>query len=293
MRVLSGLYQGKTCGTPLCLLIENRDQRSEDYQELENIPRPGHGDYPNWVKTRGNNDLRGGGHGSGRLTAPLCAAGGVLLQILQRKGLAFGARLLSLGPIADSPLDLMHPETFLPRENPWGMPVHSRETAEEMAKALGEAAEAGDSLGGVAEAWVCGLPVGLGAPFFDSLESAVSHVVFSIPGVKGVEFGDGFASARARGSVNNDPFVLENGQVRLAGNRHGGILGGLSSGAPLVLRVAFKPTASIAQPQDSVDLRRGEPVRLKIRGRHDPCFALRAVPCLEAALAIALADHML
>ena len=292
-RFLSGIFQGRTCGAPLCGVIENTDTRSEDYQKLADIPRPGHADWPAWVKHHGYNDYRGGGHFSARLTAPFCIAGGILLQMLARRSVTVHSRLLAVGSIQDQPWSPLSMDWPSPQPNEWGLPVSTPETAAAMAHYIQETAKAGDSVGGVVECCVTGMPIGLGEPFFDSLESQISHVVFSIPAVKGIEFGSGFSSTMLKGSENNDPYYISNGTIRPKTNHHGGILGGLSTGAPLVFRVAFKPTPSIAQSQASVSILRCSPESLTIGGRHDPCVAIRAVPCVEAAAAIALAEGIL
>ncbi|MBQ6808541.1 MAG: chorismate synthase [Firmicutes bacterium] len=291
-RFLSGLWEGKTCGAPLCAIIENTDARSADYEQLADIPRPGHADWPAWVKHHGCNDYRGGGHFSARLTAPFCVAGGILLQLLEQRGIQISARLFSVGEIKDESWDAKQSFWPSPQENEWGLPVFDAKAAAAMAGCIQEAAQAGDSLGGQVECCVQGLPVGMGEPFFDSLESCISHVVFSIPGIKGLEFGSGFACAGAKGSENNDPYQIQEDRICTASNHHGGILGGLSSGMPLIFRAAFKPTSSIAQKQRSVSMRLLEERELQLSGRHDPCIAIRAVPCVEAAAAIALSQFV-
>lgn len=292
-RFVSGLFQGHTCGAPLCGVIENTDTHSEDYQKLADIPRPSHADWPAWVKHRGYNDYRGGGHFSARLTAPFCMAGGILLQILAKRGISIRSRLLAVGPIQDQPWSPLSQDWPSPQPNTWGLPVSSPDIAADMANYIQAIAQSSDSVGGVVECCVTGMPVGVGEPFFDSLESQISHVVFSIPAVKGIEFGSGFISATRKGSENNDPYCILNGTIQPSTNHHGGILGGLSTGVPVVFRVAFKPTPSIAQPQASVSIRHNSPESLTIQGRHDPCVAIRAVPCIEAAAAIALAEDIL
>ena len=291
--IVSGLLNGKTCGAPLCVLMDNADTHSGDYDELRDVPRPGHADYPAAVKYRGFQDARGGGHFSARLTAPLCAAGGILLQLLARRGVRVGAHLLSVGDVRDEAFDpLLTDDAALDRLKE-GFPVLSPAQGEKMLKKAEEMRALGDSVGGLIECAVLHLPVGLGGPMFDGLENRISQAVFAIPAVKGIEFGEGFSVAHLRGSQNNDPYRVRDGQVTLLSNHAGGILGGLSTGAPLLFRAAFKPTPSIAQPQLSVSLSRMEDRELTVRGRHDPCVALRAVPCVEAAAALALADLLL
>ncbi len=261
---LSGIVEGCSCGAPITAVIYNRDTRPQDYSM--DRPRPGHADYTAHVKYGGAEDASGGGHFSGRLTAPLCIAGGLCLQWLAEKGIAIHARLSSVGKITD-------PALF-------------------EAEIL-DTKEKGDSIGGIIECTATGLPVGLGEPMFGGMENRIAQIIFSIPGVKGLEFGSGFTGAQAYGSENNDPFIIENGKVRTSTNHCGGILGGITNGMPLVFRVAVKPTPSIAKPQESVSLTFAEPKTLHIHGRHDPCIALRAVPIVEAAAAIAIFDALL
>ena len=263
---LSGLVGGVTCGAPVTALIRNENTRSGDYDNLKSIPRPGHADYTACVKYGDARDAAGGGPFSGRLTAPLCIAGGICLQLLAPMGITVSARLVRVGGETD-------PEKFM-------------DTI--------EAARAeGDSVGGVVECAVSGVPAGVGEPMFDGLENRIAGAIFGIPGVKGLEFGSGFAGADLRGSQNNDPFYVEDGAVRTRTNNAGGILGGISTGMPIVFRAAFKPTPSIAKPQQSVDLRTMTETTLAVRGRHDPCIALRAVPVVEAAAAVAIYDAIL
>ena len=263
---VSGLVDGVTCGGPVTAMIRNENTRSGDYDNLKYTPRPGHADYTARVKYGEARDAAGGGQFSGRLTAPLCIAGGICLQLLAPMGITVSARLVRVGGETD-------PEKFM-------------DTI--------EAARAeGDSVGGVVECAVSGVPAGVGEPMFDGLENRIAGAIFGIPGVKGLEFGSGFAGADLRGSQNNDPFYVEDGAVRTRTNNAGGILGGISTGMPIVFRAAFKPTPSIAKPQQSVDLRTMTETTLAVRGRHDPCIALRAVPVVEAAAAVAIYDAIL
>ncbi len=291
--IVSGLFEGKTCGAPLCVLFDNEDARSSDYEELRFIPRPSHADYPAFVKYSTCNDIRGGGHFSARLTAPLCAAGSIVMQLLAKKGIFIGAHLLQVGSVrGDTAYDPLHvsSDDFPSAE---GFPVRSQDAAKNMKALIAEAKAAGDSIGGIVECAVLSLPIGLGEPIFDGIENRIAQVVFAIPAVRGIEFGDGFAAAALHGSEHNDGYFMQAGQVHLTSNHAGGVLGGLSTGAPLIFRVAFKPTPSIAQTQQSVNLKTGENVALSIKGRHDPCVAVRAVPCVEAAAALALMDWLL
>ena len=272
---LSGLCDGRTCGTPIAAILRNGDTRSGDYAELRNRPRPGHADYPMGVRTGGANDLRGGGHSSGRLTAGLCVAGGLCLQALETLGVAVRGRIAAIAGAAVGP-DV----------DEAGLDAAARE-------AIAAARADGDSVGGIVECVADGLPAGLGEPMFGGMENRLAQALFGIPAVKGVEFGNGFAAAGLRGSANNDPYVMDGGRVRTSSNRHGGLLGGMTTGMPLVVRVAVKPTPSIAREQRTVDLVAGEDATLCVRGRHDPCIVPRAVPVVEAATAIVLLDVLL
>ena len=264
---ISGVVGNVTCGAPLTIIIKNTDTRSGDYSELRNIPRPSHADYSAYVKYGVNHDIAGGGHFSGRLTAPLCAAGGICIQILQSMGVDISARITQIGNVTNS--DGFESEILKAKQD-------------------------GDSVGGVIECVVQGVPAGWGEPMFDGVENKIAGIVFGIPGIKGIEFGNGFAGAELRGSQNNDAFVVEkeneNNTVKTATNNCGGILGGITNGMPIVFRVAVKPTPSIAKEQNSVHLPSMESAVLQVRGRHDPCIVPRAVPCVEAAAAIALYD---
>jgi chorismate synthase len=252
-----------TCGAPISLLIRNTNTRSGDYAELRDIPRPSHADFAAFAKYGQAHDIAGGGHFSGRLTAPLCAAGGICVQVLRARGVEIGARILSVGGVSD-------PDRF----------------ADEILAAKAD----GDSVGGVIECAITGVPAGIGEPMFDGLENRIAQAVFGIPAVKGIEFGSGFAGAALRGSQNNDAFAVELGEVTARTNNAGGILGGISSGMPIVFRAAIKPTPSIGKEQQSVSLSRGEAAVLQVRGRHDPCIVPRAVVCVEAAAAIAILE---
>ncbi len=293
-QLLSGLSQGVTCGAPLAIVLPNADAQPGDYDSLRDAPRPGHADFTAHVKFKGFEDAAGGGHFSGRLTAALCAAGGICLQILARRGIAVGAHLLRVGEVADVPFDpvCLTRETLLAPGNS-AFPTLDGQVAERMRQTIHAAKQAQDSVGAEVECAALGVPAGLGDPLFDGMENRIARIAYAIPGVKGVEFGGGFALSRMRGSEANDPFLCQDGAVRTRTNRAGGILGGITTGMPLLYRAAVKPTPTIGRPQQSVSLRTGEPVTLCAHGRHDPCIALRAVPCFEAALALALLDAML
>ena len=283
---LSGLRGDTTCGVPLTAIIRNGDTRSKDYAPFSAVPRPGHADYTANVKYFGCQDYAGGGHFSGRLTAPLCIAGGVCLQILRRRGIEVISRIIAIGDVEDpSPLSASTAEK--------AFPTVDEAAGEAMQAAIAQAKAQGDSLGGVIECAVLGLPAGLGDPMFGGMENRIAGIVFGIPAVKGVEFGAGFAAAKLRGSQNNDSYTVQDGRVETRSNHCGGILGGITNGMPLVFRAAIKPTPSIAMEQDSVNLETLTEEKLRVGGRHDPCIVPRAVPVIEAAAAIAVYDALL
>ena len=284
--ILCGLSNGRTCGAPLTAIIRNTNTRSGDYDNLRDTPRPGHADYTAQMKFSGAQDVAGGGHFSGRLTAPLCIAGGICLQLLETQGVTIRARIVSVGAVTDD-------SPFLTPVGEKAFPAVSDAAAAAMQAEIAATRADGDSVGGVIECVVEGLPAGVGDPMFGGLENLISRAVFAIPAVKGIEFGAGFAAARMRGSENNDPFRVENGTVVTETNHCGGILGGISDGMPIVFRAAFKPTPSIARQQRSVSLGQMENKTLVIQGRHDPCIVPRAVPCVEAAAAIAVLDAVM
>ena len=283
---LSGLRGDTTCGVPLTAIIRNGDTRSKDYAPFSAVPRPGHADYTANVKYFGHQDYAGGGHFSGRLTAPLCIAGGVCLQILKRRGIEVISRIRAIGDVEDaSPLTVSTAEK--------AFPTVIDTAGEAMQAAIAQARAQGDSLGGVIECAVLGLPAGLGDPMFGGMENRIAGIVFGIPAVKGVEFGAGFAAAKLRGSQNNDSYTVRDGRIETCGNHSGGILGGITNGMPLVFRAAIKPTPSIAMEQTSVNLETMTEEKLRVGGRHDPCIVPRAVPVMEAAAAIAVYDALL
>ena len=290
--IVSGLNEwGRTCGAPLAFLIRNGDHRSRDYAQLRDMPRPGHADYTAWVKFGGENDIRGGGQFSGRLTAPLCFAGALALRLLQDEGVRVKARVLKIAGIRDADMDPVRPDLDAIADG--RLPCLDPDAARRMAEAIEAARAEGDSVGGVVECYAAGVPAGLGDPMFDGVENRLARALFGIPAVRGVEFGLGFAAADLRGSAHNDPFRMDGGAVTTATNRHGGALGGITSGMPVVVRAAFKPTPSIARPQPAVSLSRREDATLTVEGRHDPCVVPRAVPVVEAAVAFTLYDMML
>ena len=290
--IVSGLNEwGRTCGAPLAFLIRNADHRSKDYSGLRDTPRPGHADFTAAMKFGGENDIRGGGQFSGRLTAPLCFAGALAMQLLGERGVRVKARVHSVAGIPDGPMDLARPDLDAIADG--RLPTVDPDAARRMAEVIEAARADGDSVGGVVECFATGLPAGLGDPMFDGVENRLARALFGIPAVRGVEFGLGFEAAGLRGSGHNDAFRVEDGEVVTRTNRHGGILGGITSGMPVVVRAAFKPTPSIAQTQDSVSLSRRENAPLTVHGRHDPCVVPRAVPVVEAAVACVLLDIML
>ncbi|OUQ58651.1 chorismate synthase [Flavonifractor sp. An112] len=285
VEVLSGVFEGKTTGAPLAMVIRNSDQHSKDYESIRYTPRPSHGDYAGFIKSRGCLDYRGGGHFSGRLTAPLVAAGAVAKQVLAGRGVQVGAHISSIYGICDAALE--DPEE-LKAVAAKSFPVLNDSKGEEMRQAILEAKEEQDSVGGAIECAVTGLPAGLGAPDFGcNVEGVFSQYLFAVPAVKGIEFGAGVAFSLMRGSEANDPFAVEDGKVVTKTNHAGGINGGITNGMPVTFEVTIRPTPSISLPQESVDLRTGEETEIEIHGRHDPCIVPRAVPVIEAAAALA------
>ncbi len=258
--------EGLICGSPITAIIRNSDTRSKDYSELQFTPRPGHADYPAMIKYGEGRDYAGGGQFSGRLTAPICIAGGIALQMLEKMGIRISSRIVSIGGETDE---------------------------KAMFELIDRVRAEGDSVGGMIECIAEGVPAGIGEPMFDGLENRISRTVFGIPAVKGIEFGAGMAVADMRGSENNDEFYFDKGKVSTFGNNHGGILGGISSGMPIVFRAAVKPTPSIALQQRSVNIKTGENTNISVHGRHDPCIVPRALPCMEAAMALAIYDAIL
>ena len=292
-RIISGVVDGVTCGAPICAIIENSDTRSGDYDKLRSLPRPGHSDYAAFMKHNGFNDIRGGGNFSGRMTAPLCFAGAVCIQILESNGIHIGAHISSIAQIDDCRFDAVGvTKENLDSVKSKPLPVIDDSKGEEMIAAIDAARSDGDSVGGTVECAVIGLPAGIGDPIFDGIENQISRIVFGIPAVKGIEFGSGFDGSRLRGSENNDEFTCTNGEIKTVTNNHGGILGGITSGMPVIFHCAFKPTPSIAKQQQTVNLSTGENELFTVGGRHDPCVVQRAVPCVEAAAALAIADYI-
>ena len=289
VEVLSGVFEGKTTGTPLCMMIRNGDQHSKDYAAIRYLARPGHADLTGFVRYGGYNDYRGGGHFSGRLTAPLVAAGAVAKLILRENGVQAAAHIAAVGSVWDTPIDPVHPDmAALTACGQKPFPVLSDTKGEQMQALILEAKSQLDSIGGVIECAVTGLPMGLGAPDFDrNAETEFARQLFAVPAIKGLEFGDGFGLAALRGSKANDPWTMEGGVPVTTSNHNGGILGGITTGMPLLFRVAVKPTPSIAQPQHTIDMSAQRDAEITVQGRHDPCIVHRAVPVVEAAAALA------
>ena len=283
---VSGLVDGHTCGAPLCAIIRNSDTRSKDYGNIAQSPRPSHADFTAHVKYGGQEDVRGGGHFSGRLTAPLCIAGGLCLQFLEQQNIKIFAHIAQIGQVKDRLFDPLKPQ------KPQGMTLDA-DAWEQMQQEIAAAKAEGDSVGGIIECALTGLPAGCGEPMFGGLENRLAQILFGIPAVKGLEFGSGFACAQMRGSQHNDTYYYdESGVVRTETNHAGGIAGGISTGMPIVFRVAIKPTPSIPMPQKTIAYEGGN-TELQIQGRHDPCILPRALPCVEAAAAIAILDAIL
>lgn len=293
---IAGVTDGRTDGAPLAAIIRNADTRSEDYAGLRRVPRPGHADFPARIKYRNMHDVAGGGHFSGRLTAPLCVAGGIALQALEGCGVRVAAHIANLGPegIPDEPLNPMEADPGqLAAIASHELPCIDADAASRMREAILSARSELDSIGGVVECAAYGMPAGVGDPMFDGIENRIARIAFGIPAVKGVDFGAGFGAAYLKGSENNDAYRMVGGAVRTETNRAGGILGGITTGAPVVWQMAVKPTPSIGRAQRSVDMDEGADTELTVRGRHDPCIVPRAVPVAEAACALALLDALL
>ena len=289
--VLSGVYQGYTTGVPLCAVIRNQNTRSGDYSELSYLPRPGHADYTGKLRYKGYNDPRGGGHFSGRLTAPLTFAGGICKQILERRGVFVGAHIFSIASVCDASFDTVNlSPDLLKALSQSRFPLIDEQKEAPMREEVEAARRALDSVGGIVECAAVGMPAGIGSPMFEGVENVLSSILFGIPAIKGVEFGDGFLMASRRGSENNDPYCVCGDTVKTVTNHCGGILGGITTGMPLLLRAVIKPTSSIAQKQQTVDLRTRENAVLSVHGRHDPCIVPRAVPVIEAAVALGLCN---
>ncbi len=294
VEILSGFFKGHTTGTPLCALIRNQDSHSADYEATKGLARPGHADYTAFVRYRGYQDYRGGGHFSARLTAPLVFAGAVAKHLLDANGITVGSHIQRIGEMVDVPFDgvtITAQQLEALRQMP--LPALDASCPGAYMEIIEEARKELDSVGGVVETAVVGLPAGVGSPLFNNVEARLSSLLFSVPAVKGLEFGTGFALSSMRGSEANDSFESKDGKVTTRTNHNGGINGGITNGMPLLFRTAFKPTPSISQLQQTVDLDSMENAQLQIKGRHDACIVPRAVPVVEAACAIVLSDLLL
>ena len=289
--ILSGYFEGRTTGTPLCAVIRNNDNKSKDYSKTKDIMRPGHGDYPGFIKYKGFNDYRGGGHFSGRITAPLVFAGAICKQILREEGVEIVAHIQSIGEVKDkSFLDCNLDKELINSLKNEEFPLINKNLEEKMKKEILNAKKEGDSVGGVIECMILGVKAGIGSPFFDSVESTLSHLLFSVPSVKGVEFGRGFNITKMRGSDANDEYYIDEGRVKTKSNNNGGVSGGITNGMPIIFRVAIKPTPSVYKEQNSINISTMEETTLQIDGRHDPCIVQRAVPVIEGVSAIGILD---
>jgi len=291
VEILSGTYDGFTTGAPICALVWNKQVISGDYDSIKDKPRPGHADYPARIKYMGFNDYRGGGRFSGRITVAFVIAGAVAKKLLDVFGIEVLAYTTAIGNVElQATLSLEDV-----RENTYANSVRcpAPDVAEEMEETILSAKKEGDSVGGIVECVAFNLPVGVGEPIFDSLDADIAKMLFDVPAVKGVEFGVGFEAAKMRGSENNDPYVMCDDEIDLLNNNAGGVLGGLSSGMPLVVRVAVKPTSSISKEQKTVDLSKMEETTIQVQGRHDPCIVPKAVPVVEASVAIVLVDQLI
>lgn len=291
--VLSGMLDDTLTGAPLCAVIENTNTRSGDYSNLLSCPRPGHSDYAAFVKYNGANDIKGGGHFSGRITAPIVFAGAVCRQLLEQKGIKIAAHIASIGSVEDERFNPVEIEDeLIERLNLSSFALIDGSTEEKMRDEVEKARTSLDSVGGTIECAVTGIGAGFGNPMFDGVEGVIAKAVFGVPAIKGIEFGKGFELSKMRGSQSNDPFRYKNGRVVTETNNMGGILGGITNGMPIIFRAAVKPTPSIAQKQKTVDLQKKENAELEVHGRHDPCIVPRAVPVIEAVTAIAVINML-
>jgi chorismate synthase len=289
--ILSGFFEGKTTGTPLCAVIRNSDMRSKDYGKLKDLMRPGHADYPGYVRYNGFNDYRGGGSFSGRITAPLVFAGAICKQVLAGKGISIGAHIKSIGDIEDKSFyEVELNKELLEDLKNKELPLLISEKEEEMRETILKAKKEQDSVGGTIECTVLGINAGIGNPFFDSVESTLAHLMFSVPAVKGIEFGKGFEMSKLNGSNCNDEYYYDGDKVKTYTNNNGGITGGITNGMPILFKVAMKPTPSISKAQRTIDIAEKKESELIIEGRHDPCIVQRAVPVIEAVTAIGILD---
>lgn len=291
-QILSGYFEGRTTGSPLCAIIYNENAKSKDYSILKDKMRPGHSDYPAFIKYQGFNDYRGGGHFSGRITAPLLFAGAIAMQLLEGKDIYIGSRIKSIFNIEDNGIRGID-KNLLDRLKGMEFPVINSEKSKEMKNTILHAKEKGNSVGGIVETYILNLGAGYGEPFFDSVESRLSHMIFSIPAVKGIEFGLGFDITRIYGSQAKDEYVIQDDKIYTKSNNNGGILGGITNGMPIVFRTAIKPTPSIYLEQETINIKDRKNVSLQIQGRHDPCIVPRVLPVIEGAAALVVLDLIL
>lgn len=289
--ILSGFFQGKTTGTPLCAIIRNSDTRSKDYSKTKDFMRPGHADYTGYERYNGFNDYRGGGHFSGRITAPLVFAGAICKQILEDKGIFIGAHISSIKDIKDEAFNAINiSKEELDNLRKMELPLINKSLEDKIRHTIMQAKYDGDSVGGTIECAVIGIDSGVGNPFFDSVESTLAHLMFSIPAIKGIEFGKGFDITKLYGSEANDEYYYDGDLVKTKTNNNGGVLGGISNGMPILFKVAVKPTASILKEQNTIDIKEKKDAKFRIEGRHDPCIVQRALPVVEAVTAIGILD---
>lgn len=294
--ILSGMLNDVTTGAPICAVIENNNTKSGDYNNLMDCPRPGHSDYPAYVRYNGQNDVRGGGHFSGRLTATIVFAGALCRQILEKQGITIAAHIASVGSVNDKSfydLGVCPNENILKELSKSRFALIDKSIEDAVRQEIISASQKGDSVGGTVECIITGVKAGYGDPMFGGVENIISSVVFGIPAIKGIEFGKGFELSKMHGSQSNDPFEMAQGNIRTKTNNCGGILGGITNGMPILFKAVVKPTASISIEQDTVSLSRMENAKLSVRGRHDPCIVPRAVPVIEAAAALAIAQLVL
>lgn len=293
--ILSGILESRTTGAPICMMVQNTDTQSKDYENLRTVPRPSHSDYTGQVRYCGSNDIRGGGHFSGRLTAPVVFAGALCKDFLKKvHNVEIGSHIYSIGNVCDKPFDLVSVDNeLLSRLQRETLPLIDHDAEESMKEIVEKARMSLDSVGGVIECAVTGVAAGIGSPMFQNVESRMASILYGIPAVKGVEFGLGFTISEKHGSEVNDCYIREDGAVRTRTNNNGGILGGITTGMPIVARVAIKPTPSIGREQSTLNLETGNEEKLQIHGRHDPCIAMRAPVVVEAAVAIAMMDMYL
>ncbi len=289
-KIVSGVFEGRTTGTSICIIIPNKDTKSKDYSDIKAKARPSHADYTAHIKYNGFEDYRGGGHQSGRITAALVAAGAILINALSKKNILIGTHIKSIGNVKDSDFDSLEQDIEKLSKKQFAVLDDKREA--EMVEKIEKAVRNNDSIGGVLETAVIGLPVGIGEPWFDTMEGVIAHAIFSVPAIKGVEFGAGFEFGNMPGSVANDEFRVENGKIITTTNNNGGINGGITNGMPIIFRSAVKPTPSITKLQNTVNFEIGENIELRIKGRHDPCIVHRARVVVDSITAFAVCDML-